>query len=109
MSDPFEVVTDESFGPQVESSPMPFLVEFTSPWCTACAALEPVLAEVAAEHAGRLRVGQLNIGDHPATPERFGVRTTPTVLVFRDGRPVRRLMGAKNKRNLLEALREHVD
>ncbi len=108
MPEGLEQVTDATFAEQVEGSNEPFLVEFTSPWCAPCAALEPVLVEVGAEHAGRLRIGQLNIADDPLVPERFGVMTTPTMILFKGGEPVRRLMGAKGKRNLLEALSEYV-
>jgi thioredoxin 1 len=103
-----ERVTDASFAEQVEASAVPFLVEFTSPMCAPCLALEPVLRELVDDYGGRLRVGQLDVARDTDTPERFGVRSAPTMLLFTGGEPVRRLMGAKNKRNLLEALSDHL-
>lgn len=103
-----ERITDATFVEHVERSTVPFLVEFTSPMCAPCLALEPVLRELVDDYSGRLRIGQLDIAHDPATPERYGVRSAPTMLLFDQGQPVRRLMGAKNKRNLLEALGDHV-
>jgi thioredoxin 1 len=108
MPEGIERVTDASFESQVVGSVVPFLLEFTAPWCAPCAALEPVLASVAAHHAGRLRIGQLDIATDGEVTQRFGVQTTPTMLLFCDGEPVRRLMGAKGERNLLEALSDYV-
>jgi thioredoxin 1 len=108
VADALEVVTDATFAEQVERSPQPYLVEFTSPACAPCAAFEPVLIEVAEHHEGRLRIGQLDIAENPEATARFEVLTTPTMILFEDGAPVRRLLGAKNRRNLLEALSDHV-
>jgi thioredoxin 1 len=108
VSDQLESVSDARFSAQVEAASEPYLVEFTTPLWSSCAALEPILVELAHEWAGRLRIGQMDISTDPSTAERFGVRTAPTMLLFRDGEPVRRLMGAKNKRNLVEALSEYL-
>jgi thioredoxin 1 len=109
LPDRLEVVTDGTFAEQVEASTEPYLVEFASPMCAPCAALEPVLVEVAQHHDGKLRIGKIDITQNPATTERFGVLTTPTMILFKAREPVRRLMGAKNTRNLLEALSDYVD
>ena len=104
MSERLEVVSDETFPQQVEKSTEPFLLEFMTPWCAPCAALTPVLEAIAGDHVGRLRIGQLNIADHPATAERYGVQSTPTMILFRSGEVARRLIGFKNQRNVMESL-----
>jgi thioredoxin 1 len=109
VSDLLERVSADTFAEQVLASDQPFLLEFTAAWCAPCAALEPVLNEVALEKQGLLRVGQLDLAEDGEVGERFGVQTAPTMLLFMGGEPVRRLMGAKNKRNLLEALRDYLD
>jgi thioredoxin 1 len=108
MSDRLEVVSDATFAQQVEGSSEPYLVEFMTPLCAPCAALTPVLEAIADDQVGKLRIGQLNVADHPATAERFGVRSTPTMILFRSGEPVLRLIGFKNKRNVIEALSDSV-
>ncbi|MBV8800766.1 MAG: thiol reductase thioredoxin [Alphaproteobacteria bacterium] len=108
MSELVEQVTDETFDAIVERSQLPYLIEFASPSCTPCTQLEPVLADIARDLKGRLRIGRLDISSSPDTPERLGVRSTPTMLLFKAGQPVRRLVGTKNKRNLLEALSDHM-
>jgi thioredoxin 1 len=108
MSELLERVTDASFPTQVEGSQEPYLVEFTSPMCAPCAALEPVLKEIATDWAGKIRVGQIDIAAESESCARFGVMTTPTMILFKSGEPVRRLMGAKNKRNLVEALGQYI-
>ncbi|MFE9844539.1 thioredoxin family protein [Streptomyces goshikiensis] len=103
-------VTDGDFGPEVLGERgRPVLVEFTADWCGPCRQLAPVLSAIAAEEAGRLKVVQIDADRNPATVARYGVLSMPTLLVFRDGEPVRQLVGARAKRRLLQELEEHLD
>lgn len=108
MCSHLETVTDESFENQVVASSKPYLLEFIVPWCMPCAAFEATLFEVAVEQADRLRIGQLNMSENPLLAKQFEVFSAPTMILFREGRPIRRLVGVKNKRNLMEALREYM-
>ncbi|MEU3663175.1 thioredoxin domain-containing protein [Streptomyces sp. NPDC032940] len=97
-------VTDADFGTEVLGSELPVLVQFTAEWCGPCRQLGPVLRDIAAEESGRLRVVRIDVDRNPATTLAHQVLATPTLMVFRDGEPVRSMVGAKPKRRLLEEL-----
>jgi thioredoxin 1 len=103
-------VTDTTFLTQVVQSPEPVLVEFGASWCPPCRAMAPVLADVARERAGRLRVVAVDSDQSPEASGRLGVLSIPTLLLFSGGVPVRRVVGYTSKPKLLgivdEALSE---
>ncbi|MEV8332458.1 thioredoxin [Streptomyces niveus] len=97
-------VTDATFDEEVLKAGLPVLVEFTADWCPPCRQLAPVLSAVAAEEAARLKVVQLDVDTNPETMNRYGVLAMPTMLVFRDGEPVKSMVGARPRRKLLQEL-----
>ncbi|MFE3592458.1 thioredoxin family protein [Streptomyces niveus] len=97
-------VTDATFGEEVLKAGLPVLVEFTADWCPPCRQLAPVLSAVAAQEAARLKVVQLDVDTNPETTNRYGVLAMPTMLVFRDGEPVKSMVGARPQRKLLQEL-----
>ncbi|WP_031040506.1 thioredoxin [Streptomyces sp. NRRL F-5650] len=101
-------VTDADFATEVLDSELPVLVQFTAEWCGPCRQLGPVLKDIAAEESERLRVVRIDVDRNPETTLAHGVLATPTLMVFRDGEPVRSMVGAKPKRRLLEELAEVV-
>lgn len=99
-----DVVTDADFDTEVLRGGLPVLVEFTAEWCGPCRQLAPVLSAVAEQEAGRLRIVQLDVDRNPEVTVRYGVLSMPTLMVFRDGEPVKSMVGARPKRRLLQEL-----
>ena len=98
------VVTDASFSADVERSPLPVLVDAWAAWCGPCRMIAPVIDELAAEMAGRVRVVKLNVDENPATAARFDLRSIPTLLVFKGGREVDRIVGVQPKSEISRRL-----
>ncbi|MET9833860.1 thioredoxin [Streptomyces sp. NPDC006385] len=97
-------VTDADFEAEVIGSELPVLVQFTAEWCGPCRQLAPVLGSIAAEEGERLRIVQLDVDRNPNTTIAYGVLSTPTLMVFQGGEPVKSMVGARPKRRLLEEL-----
>ena len=93
-------VTDATFAEVVLGSDKPVLVEFWAEWCGPCRMVAPVLKEIAAERADELNVVKLNYDENPQTGQRFGVMGLPTMLLFKDGAPIREYVGARPKMRL---------
>ena len=103
-----EKVCDATFTTRVLHSDVPVLVDFAADWCAPCRQMEPVLAELSEQWAGRVRIVRLDTDANPRTPTEHGVRGIPTLQLFVAGRPVRRFQGSRTKQELQAALREVV-
>jgi thioredoxin 1 len=101
-------VSDATFEETVVASSTPVIVDFWAEWCGPCKMIAPALEEIATEHEGKLTVAKLNVDDNPDTARRFDVMSIPTLLVFNEGQPVKRLVGAKGKGQLLQDLAEFI-
>jgi thioredoxin len=101
-------VTDASFAADVERSPLPVLVDAWAPWCGPCRTLAPAIDALAAEMAGQVRVAKLNVDDNPQTAARFNLRSIPTLLVFKGGREVDRMVGVQPKQEIARRLAQAI-
>ena len=108
MADGIVTLTTATFDETVASSDKPVVVDFWAEWCGPCKMIAPTLAEIASEQKGKLAIGKLNVDDNPDTARRFDVMSIPTLLVFKDGQQVKRLVGAKGKGQLLQDLAEYI-
>ena len=101
-------VSDASFSAEVLSSNKPVLVDFWATWCGPCKMVAPVLEEIATERAEQLTVAKLDVDANPETARDFQVVSIPTMILFKDGQPVKRIVGAKGKAALLRELSDAV-
>ncbi len=102
------VVTDPTFETEVLKSDQPVLVDFWATWCGPCRMVSPILEEIASEQSAKLRVVKLDVDANPITAGRFGVRSIPTMILFKNGRETQRLVGYMPKEKLLQQLNPHL-
>jgi thioredoxin 1 len=108
MSENIVTLSDATFDEHVKSSDVPVLVDFWAEWCGPCKMISPVLEEIAAEQAGKIQIGKLNIDDNLEVTRRFDVLSIPTLILFKDGQPEVRLIGAKPKGQLLQEIEAYL-
>ena len=101
-------VTDTNFQSEVLSSSEPVLVDFWAAWCGPCKMVAPIVEEIASEQQGKLKVVKVDVDENPQTASQYGVMSIPTLMVFKGGQAVERLVGYMPKAKLMQAVQPHL-
>jgi thioredoxin 1 len=100
------VFTDQNFQQEVLENKAPVIVDFWAPWCGPCRMVSPIIDELATEYEGKMVVGKMNVDENPQIAGNFNVMSIPTVMVFKDGKPVKAMVGAQGKDSYKKAFEE---
>lgn len=101
-------VTDTTFKQEVLESEVPVLVDFWAPWCGPCRMVAPVVDEVAQHYEGKVKVVKVNTDENPGVASQYGIRSIPTLMIFKDGQRVDMVVGAVPKTTLITTLDKHI-
>ena len=108
MSEHIRYVTDSTFAAEALQSQLPVLVDYWAEWCGPCRMIAPILEEVAKEYAGRLVVAKLNVDENQQTPQKYGIRGIPTLMLFKNGNVEATKVGAVSKSQLTAFIDSHI-
>ena len=100
--------TDATFASDVTQSELPVLVDFWAAWCGPCKAIAPVLDELAGVYEGKLKIAKMDVDENQAIPAQFGIRSIPTLILFKGGKPLATISGARPKAQLVAFIDEHL-
>ena len=100
------IFTDQNFETEVLKSTIPVVVDFWAPWCGPCKVVSPIIEELAGEFEGKVKVGKLNVDDNQAMASEYGIMSIPSIVFFKDGKPIKTMIGAQSKENFKKGIEE---
>ena len=101
-------VSDDNFQSDVMQSEVPVLVDFWAEWCSPCKMIAPILEEIGAEYEGRVNIAKIDVDSNPKTPQQYGIRSIPTLILFKNGVVEAQQVGAVSKKQLAAFLEQHL-
>ena len=102
-------ITDANFINEVEKSSIPVLIDFWAVWCGPCKMIAPIVEELAGQYDGKVKIGKLDVDNNPGVATKFGIRSIPTLLLFKDGKLVDQIVGAVPKGHIEEKLKAQLN
>jgi thioredoxin 1 len=92
-----KTLTDATFDDEVANAATPLIVDFWAPWCGPCRMVGPVIDEIAHDHGGKVAIGKVNVDENPGIASKLGIMSIPTIILFKDGQPAKKIIGARSK------------
>jgi len=101
--------TDGNFAEEVEKADVPVLIDFWAVWCGPCRMIAPIVEELAGEYQGKAKIGKVDVDNNPMIAQKFGIRSIPTLLIFKGGQVVDQIVGAVPKGTIVDKLNMHLN
>jgi thioredoxin 1 len=101
-------LTDNDFHQEVEKSNLPYVVDFWAIWCAPCTMIAPIMEEIAKEYDGQIKFGKVNVDNELKTANEFIIQNIPTIIIFKEGKEVERIIGAVPKEHVTEKIKKHL-
>ncbi len=100
------IFTDQNFDQEVLKNSLPVLIDFWAPWCGPCRIVSPIVDELASEYKGKVKVGKLNVDENVEIASKYGIMSIPSLLIFKNGVPLKTMVGAQGKENIKKGIDE---